>query len=268
MSRNCAERLGSLQPQETVELGVDRGGTALTLTAKLGSLPTDIPPELPPMADTAAAAAAQAGETGTIDVRVAEHPNACTAYVPEDYDGRRPYGLLVSLDRPGTKDTTASITLWKDICTKHDLILLVPRAQDAARWMPLEVDVVRRMIDQMIGRYRIDPSRVVLHGQEGAAAMAYWVAFTQRDVVRGVIAEDAPLPMGLRQPVNEPLQPLAILATVASQSPVHARVTAGLDRLREQKFPVTVIDLGQQPRPLTPAECLLVGRWIEALARF
>ena len=96
--------------------------------------------------------------------------------------------------------------------------------------------------------------------------MAYLVSFTQRDAVRGVIAEDAPLPRGLREPRNEPMQPLAILATVASQSPLEGRISAGLDRLRTAKFAVTVIDLGQQPRPLTPAERLLVGRWVESLA--
>ena len=258
--------LANRQPLEVVELGIDRGGTDLMLTATLGRLPSEIPPALPP-AEVPAGSDAAAPETGIIEVRVAEHPNPCTAYVPENYDARRPYGLLVSLDPPGTKDSTALFDQWQEVCSQHDLILLAPRSQDPTRWLPTEVDFVRKTIDQMVGRYRIDASRIVMHGREGGASMAYLVAFSQRDAVRGVVAEDAPLPLGLRQPVNEPLQSLAVLATVAEQSRLQARITAGLERLREQKFPVTVIELGPRPRPLTRAERLLVGRWIEALTR-
>ena len=97
--------------------------------------------------------------------------------------------------------------------------------------------------------------------------MAYLVTFSQRDVVRGVIAEDAPLPMGLRAPLPEPLQPLAVLAIQARQSTLRNRIDAGLQRLRAQKFPVSVMDLGDQPRSLSADERLLVGRWIEGLSR-
>ena len=97
--------------------------------------------------------------------------------------------------------------------------------------------------------------------------MAYLVTFSQRDVVRGVIAEDAPLPMGLRAPLPEPLQPLAVLAIQARQSTLRSRIDAGLQRLRAQKFPVSVMDLGDQPRSLSADERLLVGRWIEGLSR-
>jgi hypothetical protein len=60
---------------------------------------------------------------------------------------------------------------------------------------------------------------------------------------------------------------LAVLATLADDSRLQARIKAGLERLREQKFPVTVLRLGQRPRPLTREERLQVGRWIEALSR-
>ncbi len=198
-------------------MDVERDGSLLSLQATLSGRPTEIPLEFPPSANLPDAEGTGL-ETGVIEVRVAEHANSCSAYVPEEYDGRRPYGLLVSLAPPGSEDPAKLLDPWKEVCARHDLILLAPQSQDAQRWMPLEVDFVRKTIDQIVGRYPIDQSRIAVHGREGGAAMAYLVSFTQRDAVRGVIAEDAPLPSGLRQPRNEPLQPLAILATVASQS--------------------------------------------------
>ena len=114
------QRLGNLQPQESVELGIDRGGSTLTLKVVLGALPTEIPPELPAVAADVTAGEAQVAETGAIEIRVAEQPNACTAYVPDHYDGRRAFGLLVSLDRPEIKDPSAAIATWKDVCARHD----------------------------------------------------------------------------------------------------------------------------------------------------
>jgi serine protease Do len=258
--------LADRQPEDSVALTIDRNDREISLTVTLSNLPIDLPPEFPPPEDPPTAEAGSF-ETGTIEVRIPEQPNACSAYVPENYTGRRPYGLLVSLDPPGTKDSAALVDQWKDVCAKHDLILLAPRSQDTTRWLPTEIDFVRKTIDQMFGRYRIDPARIVLHGREGGAAMAYLVTFSQRELVRGVIAEDAPVPIGLRAPMPEPLQPLAILAIQARQSKLQSRIATGLERLRSQKIPVTVLELGDQPRPLSATERFLVGRWIEGLSR-
>ena len=167
--------LANLQPQEEIRLDVERDGSFLSRKATLSGPPTEIPPQFPP-GENLPEAAGGSFETGVIEVRIAEHANSCSAYVPEEYDGRRPYGLLVSLAPPGSEDPIEFLDPWKEVCARHDLILLTPQSQDAQRWMPTEVDFVRKTIDQILGRYRVDRSRVAVHGREGARRWPIWSA--------------------------------------------------------------------------------------------
>ena len=153
------------------------------------------------------------------------------------------------------------------MCEQHNLILLLPQSQDAARWLPTEEAFIRKTIDDLINRYAVDPNRIVIHGYQGGGAMSYLTAFKHRDVIRGVVAVDAALPLRMSAPQNAPLQRLAIVTGVSKQSKMHERVTAGIEALRERNFPVSVMEMEAEPRQLNNDERAAVGRWIDSLDR-
>ena len=143
----------------------------------------------------------------------------------------------------------------------------MPKAEKAERWQPTEEAFIRKTIDECMNRYNIDPTRVVVEGYQGGAAMAYLSAFKHRDLIRGVVAVDAALPLRIGQPQNNPIQRLAILTAIAKKSKLYERFNQGVEQLREIKFPVTVLETGDEARALTPQEREDVAKWIDALDR-
>ena len=154
---------------------------------------------------------------------------------------------------------------WKPHCYRHDLILLAPKAEDPQKWKPGEVTLVKKLLDEINSTYTVDPTRVVVHGHEGGGALAYMVAFGNRDLVRAVAAVDAPV--SGRPPENDPLHRLAIYLTTAKTSQHAAALKRAISRLREMKIPVTVKDLGEKPRYLNEDELAELVRWIDTLDR-
>ncbi|MCP4192109.1 MAG: PDZ domain-containing protein [Planctomycetaceae bacterium] len=255
----------SIAPGKTIDLEYRRDGETRTAEVTLATLPTEIPTDLPPT--TRDSQEANAAATGEIKIEIPEEANACVAYVPNNYDPSRPYGLLVALHPPGASDHQAIIENWKEACQTHDLILLMPKAEKAERWQPTEEAFIRKTIDECMNRYNVDPTRVVVEGYQGGAAMAYLSAFKHRDLIRGVIAVDSALPLRIGQPQNDPIQRLAILTAIGKKSKLYERVSQGVEQLREVKFPVTVLETGDEARALTPQERQEVAKWIDALDR-
>jgi serine protease Do len=253
---------------ETVPLTVDRGGQSMELSATLTRLPTDISTELPPRSSLTGEAPKDARPpTGVIEPKLPEFENKLTAYVPADYDVRREYGLVIWLHPAGNPEAAAMLDRWKPLCDRHHLILLAPTAKDAKRWDPAETAMLRRAAMQIVGQYNIDRRRVAVVGQEAGGSMAWLLALSARGLVRGVVAIEAPLPLGTELPQTEPAAPLAIYAAWPAQSRVVLRITKGLDELRSQKFPVTIRSLGEKSRPLDDNELAELARWIDALDR-
>ncbi len=120
-------------------------------------------------------------------------------------------------------------------------------------------------MDDVLQKYHIDRSRIVVAGEDIGGGIAYLLAVQNRDLIRGVAAINAALPPGMTPPENDPVQRLAIFTTTAKQgSPA---VAAGIKHLREAKFPVTELDLGDAARPLTAVELAEFVRWIDTLDR-
>lgn len=240
-------------------------GQTATVTLKTSKLPTDVPAELPPPRESPGAPPADRPPTGVVEIKVPEVKNACYAFIPEDYHPGASMGLLVDLHAPNEVDREKQVARWKTLCQDRRLILLLPRSADAARWQPTEVEFVRKTMDDILGRYRIDPTRVVVHGDQGGGSMAGLVALGNREVVRGLSTTDAP--PTAKAADSDPIQRLAIYTTTAKESSVNDRVEAAIKRLREAKFPVTAKHLGDKPRSLTADELNEFGRWIDTLDR-
>jgi pimeloyl-ACP methyl ester carboxylesterase len=260
------EQISTFQPNDEVELEVRRGDQARKLPLKLGRLPEELPPaELPPARGELKPAGGELPKVGTVELKVPESKNEVRAYVPEAYHPEVPYGVVIWLHAPGGLDFQKLLARWKPHCDRHDLILLAPKSADPQRWDPGEVTLVERLLEQLRSTYTVDPTRVVVHGHEGGGTLAYMIAFGHRELVRAAAVVDAPL-VG-RPPENDPLYRLAIYLTTAKKSRHAEAVKQSTALLRQMKIPVTLKDLGEEPRYLNDAELSELVRWIDMLDR-
>lgn len=251
---------------EEVEVSLLRGERELEVTIRLEPLPeSPPPPELPPAQTTLTPAAEEKPAAGILPMQVAEWENNAWAYVPENYDPSVTYGLLIWLHGAGKFDHAEIVGRWSGVCKRNDLILLVPQASDPDRWHPDELEFVRKLLDQLVASYRIDGNRVVAGGSGAGGTLAYLLAFSNRDVIRGVATVDGPM-IG-PPPPGDPLRPLAVVVYAATDSRYAQLLRLTIERLREANYPVTVNSLGQRPRPLDGAERAQLGRWVDMLDR-
>jgi len=266
---SLAAQMQLLAPDQSLKLEVRRGDETLLVEPKLARLPENLPGELPPARGELPAPPADQVRpaAGVVTLKVVEFPQEGVAIVPEKYDPRVPHGLVVWLHPPGKFDQQQLVEFWKPLADEHDLIVLAPKGGDPARWLPDELRFVDRLLDQVTKTYTIDPTRIVTHGYQGGAAMAYAVALSHPETVRAVAAVDAPLPRLAQVPEADPIHPLAFYTTRSAKSDNAPLVAAGIERLRSMKYPVVVVDTGDQPRYLTAPELESLGRWFDSLDR-
>jgi poly(3-hydroxybutyrate) depolymerase len=189
------------------------------------------------------------------------------AYVPNSYNPELSYGVLLWLHGPGGSKQEELLARWQERCDKHDLILLAPQSADPTRWQPGEAEFVQQTLAEVLKTYSVDRTRIVVHGQDVGGSLGYLVAFGEASPVTGVAVVSSPMPRMAAMPDNDPVHRLAFYVADASKSAVAPSVEAGVKRLREAKFPVTVKDLGEQPRYLDAAELDQLVRWIDTLDR-
>ncbi len=258
------EQLSKFQPEDKVALEVLHGDQTRSLSPALGELPTDIPPgPLPAASQARQPDNAERPQVGVVGLKIPEFDNEAFAYVPEEYHPGVPHGLVLWLHAPGSFDREKHVASWKSLCQDHDLILLMPRASDPERWKPTELNLVRKLIDEVVADYTIDPSRIVAAGREGGGTLAAMVMLRNRDLVRGLATVDAPV--AGRPPENDPLRRLAVYVARSKESSHATAIERGIKQMRERKIPVTLRELGEQPRPLDDKERAELARWIDTL---
>ena len=262
-----AEQIGSLLPGGKAKLEIRRGAETKTLDVTFGVPPESVPATLPAARAARPAVAGARPDVGIVHIKIPEITNECTAYVPENYDPDVAYGVVIWLHSPGGYLEDELVAQWKKICADNDLILLAPKSFDPLKWQKTELPFVRKSFDEINRTYRVDPARVVAHGQEGGAGMAFLLAFAHRDVIRAVAAVDGTLPQGVQPPPNEPAFPLAFYSGAAAKGPSVKPIQAGVDKLRELKYPVTIKTLKDPSKYLTAAEFAEFIRWIDCLDR-
>jgi poly(3-hydroxybutyrate) depolymerase len=231
----------------------------------LASLPEGLPPaELPAAHGKAPAKGKRASlAVGAMPFKIAEYSNDAWIYVPRSCQEGIAPGILMELHGPNGFDWQELLAVWKPICDRFDLILIAPKANDTAQWMPHELGLIDRLLADVMEKYSADPTRVVLFGQDSGGAMAFAAASHNRDAIRGVAAVDA-MPMN---PLgeNEPLNRLAIYSANAKKSRIAASIDAAIAAMRAVKIPVTVKPLGEIPRAMNSEELMELARWIDML---
>ena len=204
-------------------------------------------------------------QVSTVPLKVSGVKNDAWAYVPQGYDPAVSHGVVIWLQGPGEFDWEKLLTRWKAHCDRDDLILLVPRPVGDQPWQPGDEDMVGRLLGKINSTYTVDSTRVVAAGHEGGGTLAYKVGFGRRSPVRAAVAIDAQV--AGQVPQLDPRRRLAVYLTTAVGSRRAGLVKKALTQLRDAKIPVTVKDLGQQPRDLNPDELAELLRWIDMLDR-
>jgi len=205
--------------------------------------------------------------SGVVPIRIPEDDHECIALVPATVHPQGQYGVVVWLHPPGGFDDKQIAERWQTHCEQADLIVLAPKSADANRWLPTELPFVRKALDQLMRSYPIDAARIVVHGYQGGGALGYLFAFEHRDLLRGIAAVEAPVPLRAAPPDNDPLLRLAVWTAYSAKSKLAGPIKQGADRLQASKFPVTTIPL-PEPRYLDDQELAGLVRWIDTLDRF
>ncbi len=255
------------QPDKDVTLEVRRASESRAIPLKLARLPESIPPDLPAAHGDLPAPEGEELTTGIINIKIPEAANSCVAYVPESYNPTIPHGVVIWLHPSGGYKEDELAANWKDHLARHDLILLAPRSADPTKWQRSELEFVRKTLDDLLSRYNIDRKRVGPVGQEGGGSMALLFALANREQVQGIVAVDAALPARTALPGNDPVIRQAFFFGTAQKSTAAKAVEATVKQLRAAKYPVTVKDLGEKPRPLAAEDNAELARWIDALDR-
>ncbi len=261
------EALIAFDPDSDVQVLYHRDGESRSVNVTLGKQTSYVPDSLPAGHTPQDATGIERPATGAIDINIPEATNKCLAYVPGNYHPQVPCGLLIWLHAPGSFDKDELLQLWQPLCDANNLILLAPQAADVRRWTSTEIEFIRKTIDDVLGNYAVDSSRVVLHGYLAGGALAYHVAFGNREICRGVAPVGAPLPLRAGTPVTDPVQPLAIYSCSSRVSKAAEQIQAGQQQLAAKAFPVEVVELPGPERYLNAGELERLLRWIDALDR-
>jgi hypothetical protein len=267
-----AEKLIPIQPQAQVTLQIRRNEQTKALTLSAGTLPEAIPDSLP-VARKTVPALAEAGRpnVGRFDQQVPEYDNQALVYVPQSYDAGVKYGVVIHLSADGAYDAAELISLYQPLCDAHDLILVAPQTVPPAdatarrRWNPnQDVPYIGKLLTLLDASYNLDRTRIAVHGYQGGGNLGFLLAAQNREWIRAVAAVEA-LPLQ-RPPENEPPHRLAFYLAAAGKTSASMRDQV-LQRLREMKYPVTLRELGDEPRPLNAGELAALVRWIDTLDR-
>lgn len=257
------EAAAAIELNQSVAMEVLRGDERIGFDAVWTAEPETIPAEAPAAAAALAPFADERPATGSFEVKVPEFKNGALAYVPADYDPRLKYAVLTWFAAEGDFKDDELLAKWKDRCDRQGLILLAPKAAEAGRWQRSDLDFAVKALDQLRAVYQTDSLRIVAGGREIGGALAYAMAFANREQIRGVAAIDAPL--AEPPPDNDPVYRLDFYLTRAAKSKVAPSIETALKALRERKYAVSVRDQGEQGGDLNDEGLAELLRWIDSL---
>jgi serine protease Do len=289
-ARQLRELMSQHVPDDSVEIELRRGGQTRKVALKLAALPVDLPaadlpPAVPspsgrgqgeggtppiatPLDKPAVPPATQRPPVGRIELGREKSGPAAVAYVPEAYRPKVAHGLIVWLagpEGPEGMDEKGLIAQWKPLCDHHGLILLLAKPADAARWPPGDLRMVVAALAEITSKYTIDPTRVAAYGRNAGGKAVLELGLAANSPLRGMAVVDAAA--AVTPPENDPAWRRAFYFGVSQKSPASGAMKGMIARLRAMKYPVTVKDLGPDPRPLALDELAELARWIDALDR-
>jgi serine protease Do len=254
--------------EANVAATLNREGKELELEVELTRLPTEIL--------TAAELSADGRES---EITEQDLPQLQTLKLPEmkqsasylrPASGGAAPGLLLWLGdgKPESRERLAAD--WRRDCARNGLILLLPEPGDPAGWGQDDLEYLGKLLQTAAGRWRIDPRRVVVAGEGKGGQLAYALALRGRNLIRGVVAIDSPLPRATDVPANSPAERLAVLAVESEGTPLSTLIRKDLQKFDAAGYPVTVVTRRSDqrtPGSLDASTRGKIARWIDSLDR-
>src|ERR1041384_5594510 len=101
-------------------------------------------------------------------------------YVPEKLPSKPP---LILTFHGSSRDGSSLVEKWKDIADKEGFILAGPNSLNSSRWSSTDdsEDFIREIVEQLRGKYSIDPKRVFLFGHSAGAVYALNLSMSQSE---------------------------------------------------------------------------------------
>lgn len=264
------ELVSRKRPGDTVKLTVKSEEESREVEVALGSIPPDVPEDMPTVAMVGkdnATRPADAPKIGHFTERLAGHEHDYWAYIPEDYNPEEKYGLVVYLHPTGDVMEASLLKAWKPLCERRGLIFVAPKSKElTAGWNPSEAQFVKELTEGFLQKYSIDKSRVVIHGFGSGGGFALQMAFKERQLYRGALIFSA----GAREPPpdNDPEHRVQFHFASGDSDPMHGAVVLTVNVLRGQKYPVThtIAEFGEHKYPLDE-RLEAIARWVDMLDR-
>lgn len=207
-------------------------------------------------------------ETGLLKRTVASGDHQYSIYVHEDYDANIAHAMVVWLHPPGKHkddDIKQFVGLWEDYCKENNLILVCPRSDNEAGWVPSDAEWVVQAINETAGRYTIDRQRIVAHGMGVGGQMAMYLGFNNRELIRGACTMGAVV---TNMKDNIAGQRLAFFLAGGELDPLLKSIAESRTKLAERKYSATFREVpGRGREYLDDATLRDVVRWIECLDR-
>ncbi|MBA3482168.1 MAG: PDZ domain-containing protein, partial [Pirellulales bacterium] len=246
-----------------------RDDEELKLDLELAELPVDVlsSSDLPDREEDGDAEKAE--DAKLEELKLPEMSQMARYYRPSSEGA--PLGLLVWLGDGKRESTEAILETWKDVCRRDGLVLLMPEPRDKAGWSTDDLEYLAKLLQTAVGRFRVDPQRVVLAGDGKAGQLAYALAFQGRKLIRGVAVIDSPLPRTLELPDNNPNERLAVLSVETQNTPLSLLIRQDREKLADAGYPATqIVRRGEASRwaMLDATTRGKIARWIDGLDRF
>jgi S1-C subfamily serine protease len=275
-----------------VKLEVKQDDKTNTVTLKLAPLPDDVPSELPEKASKALGKPKEdkneekkndknvkfedekkdekkGPETGLFQRKTTAQDHTYWMYVPEDYNAKVSYALVVWLHPTGKfsdNDMKVIKTTWEDFCSDNHMILVCPTTDGENGWETGDTEFVQETVKAATDGYNIDKRRIVAHGMGRGGQMALYLGFHNRALYRGVASTGAPLTGNPKERVAN--QPLAFFLSVGDKDPVRDAVKETAGKLRQNKFSVVYREMADVGHEYLDKETLAeLARWVDSLDR-
>jgi serine protease Do len=254
---------------DELTLHATRNDETLKLDLELAELPTEVlsSSDLPTRAGDAGAD--KADDLKLEELKLPEMSQTARYYSPPP--GAGPAGLLVWLGDGKPESAQKVAEAWQRVCRRDRLIVLMPEPADQSGWSNDDMEYLGKLLQTAIGRFTVDPRRVVLAGEGKGGQLAYALAFGGRKLVRGVAVVDSPLPRTLELPDNSPNERLAILSVETENTPLSMLIRQDRQKMQAAGYPATqIVRRGEASRQamLDATTRAKIARWIDALDRF
>jgi S1-C subfamily serine protease/predicted esterase len=289
-----------------LELRRKEGGKVETVTAKLATVPDEVPAKLPdestlkkaltPKAPVEAEAPMpglrprpmppvppkeekkeenaegkkpdKKSETGLLKRKDPILGREYWVFVPRNYDPNVSHGLVIWLHAAGKggKDAEDLVDIWQGACEDQHLILVGPKSENETGWVASETEQILEAAKTVIGEYTVDRQRVVAHGMGIGGQMAFYLGFAARDTVRGVATTGAALASAPKD--GDAQHRLSFFVVAGGKDPLAKEIAAAKAPLTEKKYPTVFREVAEMGKEYLDLRAFLeVVRWIDSLDR-